>query len=322
MITNIISKLDVVQAQVLIEALIVEVTLGDQRDIGVSYLQRTKGTASTSGLGAVNALMDPSGISGIIGGVTGTNGASGIPGGFSYFVKSKDLDVAFQAMAKDTKSRVLSRPRVQTSHAVQADLFSGETRPYPTGSSYGGAYGGYSSIQQLQIGIRLSVLPLINPDGLVVMEIQQSIQSVGGSVKIDNVGDVPITKDSTANAKVAIRDKQTVILGGFIQSNSDSSQSGVPFLKDIPGLGLLFRSKGNKANRTELIVFIRPTVLTTPEAASEMAEKERKAPTGASEAEMEFKDDEQKMLEAREKRQKAKDELKRKEEARKAKLKK
>ena len=72
----------------------------------------------------------------------------------------------------DSRARILQRPRIQTSHAVEANLFVGESRPYPTASYYGGgAYGGYSSIQQLQIGVTLSVTPLINPDGLVVMDI-------------------------------------------------------------------------------------------------------------------------------------------------------
>lgn len=317
MITNIIGKLDIVQAQVLIEALIVEVSLDDNSNFGVSYLQQHQGKGSVSALSAVNGGINPLTIANMASAV-GTNGGS-LAGGFSYFMQSHDLDVAATAVANDSRSRIISRPRIQTSHAVQADIFSGETRPYPTGSSYGGAYGGYSSIQQLQIGIRLSVLPLINPDGLVVMEIQQSIQSAEGTVTIANVGDVPVTKDSQANAKVAIRDGQTVMLGGFIKASSSDGHSGVPFLKDIPGLGVLFRSQSKTAARSELIVFIRPTVLPTPDLAAALAERERKSSSGASEAEMEYKDDEKKMLDDREKRQEARDKLKQKEDARKAK---
>ena len=127
----------------------------------------------------------------------------------------------------------MSRPR----------LFVGESRPYPTSSYYGGgAYGGYSSIQQLQIGVTLEVTPLINPDGLVVMDIHTKIDSFEGNVTIQNVGDVPITSSKEASAKVSVRDHDTIILGGLIETDKNKNASGVPLLMDIPLLGYLFRS--------------------------------------------------------------------------------
>lgn len=289
MITNIISKLDVVLAQVLIEALIVEVGLNDNEEYGISYLQRAVSKGKFTGAGAINnaqgnPFLDPNTIGGV-----GTN----LAGGFTYFARIGDLDIAAKAAASDGRISVLSRPRIQTSHAVEASLFVGETRPYPTGSSYGGYYGGYSTIQQLQIGIELSVLPLINPDGLVVMEIRQRIQNVGEPVRIENVGEVPTTIDRTANAKVAVRDGDTIILGGFISADHSRSKSGVPLLKDIPGLGALFRSSSTKRNRKELIVFIRPTVLENPEAAAKLAATERAKVSPVNAVERQFNRDEQ-----------------------------
>jgi len=289
MITNIISKLDVVLAQVLIEALIVEVGLNDNEEYGISYLQRAVSKGKWTSAGAINnaqgnPFLDPASIGGV-----GTN----LAGGFTYFARIGDLDIAAKAAASDGRISVLSRPRIQTSHAVEASLFVGETRPYPTGSAYGGYYGAYSTIQQLQIGIELSVLPLINPDGLVVMEIRQRIQNVGEPVRIENVGEVPTTIDRTANAKVAVRDGDTIILGGFISADHSRSKSGVPFLKDIPGLGALFRSSSTKRNRKELIVFIRPTVLENPEAAAKLAATERAKISPVNAVERQFNRDEQ-----------------------------
>jgi len=290
MITNIIFKLDVVLAQVLIEALIIEVGLNDNEEHGISYLQRAVSKGNYSGAGAINTtdknpFLDPAGIGG-----AGTNLASG----FSYFMKWGSFDIAAKAAASDGRISVLSRPRIQTSHAVEANLFVGETRPYPTGSSYGGIYGGggYSQIQQLQIGIELAVLPLINPNGLVVMEIRQRIQNVGDPVKIENVGEVPTTIDRTANAKVAVNDGETIILGGFISADHSKSRSGVPVLMNLPGIGSLFRSKSEKRNRKELIVFIRPTVLKTPEAASALATAERTKISPVNQVEKQFGIDE------------------------------
>ena len=109
----------------------------------------------------------------------------------------QDLDVTLSAAAANSRARILQRPRIQTSHNEPAIIFVGESRPYPTsyygGGAYifvgesrpyptsayygGGAYGGYSSIQQLQIGVTLEVTPLINPDGLLVMDIHEKTDS-------------------------------------------------------------------------------------------------------------------------------------------------
>src|SRR5690606_36355392 len=100
-------------------------------------------------------------------------------------------------------------------------------RPYITGSyfdSFGGTGSSRSQYQQLQIGLQLQVLPLINPEGLVVMEIQQSVQQVAGSVTIDG-NDVPVTQDQNASAYVAVKDQDTIILGGFIQNTMSRNSS-------------------------------------------------------------------------------------------------
>lgn len=273
-IKEIVAKLDVVLAQVLIEAVIVEVTLGDQQDIGFSYLQRPQSSGGVTGAGAINNTSGFRGINDFISGST-----NGIAGGFSYLLQvNDDFDVFVRAVANDNKARIVQRPRIQTSHNEPASLFVGESVPYPTGSYYGGgAYGGYSSIQQLPIGVTLTVTPLINPDGLVVMDISQDIQSVNGFVNIDNVGDVPITSQKSAQAKVSVRDGDSIILGGLIENSKSRTRSGVPLLMDIPVLGFFFSSNSNKDKRNELIVMIRPTVLPTPEIAALTAKKERQS---------------------------------------------
>ena len=270
-IKEIVAKLDVVLAQVLIEAAVIEVDLTDSRTLGFSYLQHPQSSGQWTGVGAVNnGTLFNSGTFG-----SGTNSAA--PSGFSYLMSfGQDLDVAVAAAASDSKSRILQRPRIQTSHNEPANIFVGTTQPYPTSSYYGGgAYGGYSSIQQMQIGVTLQVTPLINPDGLVVMDISMQIDGLAGSVTIANVGDVPITSSKTASAKVSVRDHDTIILGGLIYSEKDKSASGIPYLMNVPLLGYLFRYSSAKNNRTELTVLIRPTVLPTPEIAALTATAEQ-----------------------------------------------
>ncbi len=289
-IKDIVAKLDVVLAQVLIEAVIVEVSLDNNRNLGLSYLeQQPHGIGSYfSGRGAIinnnTPVLTPQSFDVI------TNAAGGLASGFNYLARfGGDLSVTLSAIAGGSHAKILQRPRIQTSHAVPASLFVGESRPYPNGSYYGGgAYGGYSSIQQMQIGVSLDVTPLINPDGLVVMDIHQKIDSVKGTVNIANVGDVPITSSKEAQAKVAVKDKDTIILGGLIETDKTDSNSGVPFLKDLPLLGVLFRSSQQDETRSELIVLIRPTVLPTPEVAALAATADRRNMPGIRQAEQEF----------------------------------
>jgi general secretion pathway protein D len=298
-IKRIIKQLDVVLAQVLIEGVIVEVGLDDQKQFGVSYLQHPiPGTdANNFGAGALNnnTFLSPNSY---VGSITTNAGNGLIPSGFSYFARiNSDLDVAVTALASGTKAKILQRPRIQTSHGVQATLFVGESRPYPVSSYYGGgAYGGYASIQQLQIGVTLEVTPLINTEGLVVMDIHQKIDSFKGNVVIQNVGEVPITSEKDATAKVAVRDHETVVLGGLIEDTKTSNNSGVPYLKDIPLLGAIFRSSSSDATRSELIIFIRPTVLPTPEAAAIAAKAEEHKMPAVRRLESEVQKDEAKRL--------------------------
>jgi general secretion pathway protein D len=292
MIKDIVSKLDIVLAQVLIETVIIQVSLDNNLNLGVSAVEKQQHGIGDyfTGIGAINNnnvlnvrnFGTPNGI--------GTNNVGGLPGGFSYLATlGNDLDVTVTAFASDTRAKILQRPRIQTSHAVPASLFVGESRPYPVSSYYGGAsFGGYASIQQLQIGVTLEVTPLINPDGLVVMDIHQKIDSFEGNVTIQGVGDVPVTSSKEASAKVAVRDHDTVILGGMIETDKNDNNSGVPFLKDVPLLGFFFRSSAKSETRNELIVLIRPTVLPTPEVAALAAKAEKDRMPGIKRTEREI----------------------------------
>lgn len=271
-IKGIVEKLDVVLAQVLIEAVIIEVSLGDSKETGISYLQRPQSAGSVTGVGAINNTSGFRSVNDFLSGST-----NGLAGGFSYLASiNDDFDIMLRAVANDNRARIVQRPRLQTSHNEPASLFVGESRPYPTGSYYGGgSFGGYSSINQVPIGVTLSVTPLINPDGLVVMEISQDIQSVSSSVNIANVGEVPVTSQKSAQAKVSVRDRDTIILGGLIENSKSRTRSGVPVLSSIPVLGYLFSANTSRDQRNEMIVMIRPTVLPTPEVAAVTATAER-----------------------------------------------
>ncbi len=295
MIKKIVDKLDIVLAQVLIEAIIMEVSLDNNYNVGASYLQLNPSAPGNyfSGKGGVNNSNGGTGTpilnQSIFNNITsGTNGVTSIPAGLSYVGNfGGDFTATVSAVAGKSRIRVLSRPIIQTSHGVTAHLQVGQTVPEVTGTYFGGLSSSASSqYQQTFVGIDLQVTPLVNSEGLVVMDITQDVQQLGANVTIDG-NPVPTTTKRTAQATVSVNDRDTIILGGMIQSSKNKSDSGIPLLKDIPGLGYLFRSTAVDNQRTELIVLIRPTVLPTPGSAALAATRQLNRLPGIKEADAE-----------------------------------
>lgn len=297
MITNIVSKVDVLLAQVLIEAVIMEVKLNDSLNVGVSAAQHPRQLGGDlRGAGAMNN-------GGLFSALT--NFPSSTPEGFSYFATLKDdFDIAITAIAKDSEIKIVSRPRIHTSHAMPGFFFIGETVPYVTGSvDYGGlgSIGSRSIVNERQVGLTLEVTPIITPEGMVIMDIVQDFQQRGNDVIIDG-NPIPLVNSRSAGSFLTVRDGDLIMLGGFISETRSNSKGGVPFLKDIPGLGVLFRSSAKSTDRTELIMLIKATVLDSPEEAAFLAEQERLMLPGVREAEHELQKSEMKRLRKAEKR--------------------
>ena len=172
-------------------------------------------------------------------------------------------------------------------------MFIGNTVPYVTGTqNYGYSSGPSSTYTEKEVGIRLRVLPLINNDGLVVMDIDQEIEQLGPSVAIPGAGNVPTTTKRDAGAKVEVMSGDTIILGGFISASRSMDHSGIPWLMNIPVVGNLFRSSNAQNTRTELVVMMRPTVLNDPEEAALVARDQRDRMAGIKQAEVEIRKDE------------------------------
>jgi general secretion pathway protein D len=313
-IKAVVAKLDVLLAQVLIESVVMDVGLNSSWNLGISVAQSPQnfkpsvpvmgGGGMNNGQSFMNFLQQFTYVTNYVPGTSntvianiistlvpptyGTNGSSfgnSLPSGFSYFGNiGPSWDVALQAAAADSATTVIQRPRIQTSQAKAASFFVGQTVPYVTGSTYGSAYGNSSSYSQLSVGVELDVTPFINPDGLVVMDIQQEIDDLNGYTTIENVGNVPNTTKRTLNSEIAVRDRDTIILGGFIRTDKSKSRSGVPLLMDIPLLGNLFTYRADSKDRSEMVVMIRPTVLKTPEIAASQAIKEEQRLPGISAA--------------------------------------
>ncbi len=287
MITNIVSKVDRLLAQVLIEAIIMDVQLDDSMDFAVSALmhpQRNGELTSVAGMNNGNPFLSA---------VTNLASGSGLPGGFTYFGKyGGDMTLAVKALASTGKGEILATPRIQTSHATPANFTVGQSVPYVTSTYYGGyGYGPSAQLQQLDVETFLDVTPYITPDGLVVMEINQNIEEITGYTEIANVGKMPNTSHRSATATVSVQDHDTIVLGGYIRASKNKSKSGVPYLQDMPLLGPLFRSTSKENKRTEMLVLIRPTVLASPREAAEAATKERDRMPGIRDMEQDWKEE-------------------------------
>jgi general secretion pathway protein D len=327
MIKEIIGKLDVPLAQVLVEALIMNVSIGNQFNLGISAAQNPQSlggsilgggginngpsfanfvktiTTTTNGLGQIT------GTASSIASSLGTNGgafASALPGGMSYFANlGPNYELAVKAAESDSHASIIQRPRLLASQSKPAQFFVGETRPYVTSTynnGYSGGYGG-SSYSQLSVGVELDVTPFINPDGEVTMDIQQEVDDFAGTTTIAGVGEVPNTTKRTLNTSITVRDRDTVMLGGFIKSDKSTSKSGVPFLVDIPLLGNLFSSRNDVKDRSELVVLLRPTVMRTPKLVAEQTIRETQRLPGVAGAAAEDAAYEHKLVEAERRRE-------------------
>jgi general secretion pathway protein D len=274
-ITNVIAKLDVLLSQVLIESVIMEVSLGKQWNLGVSAVQRPNAISSPSFKGTGGFNNGQSFFSFVTNGLIANGTNSALQSGLSYFgqIGNSDYDVAVQAAESDDTISIIQKPRIQTFQAQTASFFVGNTVPYVTSTYNGGTTGIGSSYSQLSVGVSLDVTPFINPDGLVVMQIAEQIDDISGYTQIDG-NPVPNTASKHLTSNVAVKDRDSIILGGAIYSSKDFNKSGVPLLQDIPLLGALFSSRSSNKTRNELLVLMRPTVLKDPEAASVQAKVE------------------------------------------------
>jgi len=313
-IKDIVAKLDVLLPQVLIESVIMDVSLGNSWNFGVSVAQSPKNFSPSQNISGAGGYNNGQSFFDFVGKTLGTNASpiansafgNSLGSGFSYFGNiGPTWDVALAAAASDNSVSIIQRPRIQTSQAKEAQFFVGSTVPYVTSVYYNSGIGGgpSSSYQQLQVGITLDVTPFINPNGLVVMDISQEIDDLNGSTFIQGVGNVPNTDKRTLSSEVAVKDRDTIILGGFIRAEKDKNRNGVPLLEDIPILGNLFSSRTSNKARSELLVLMRPTVLRTPELAAAQTTTEEQRLPGISEAAAENAAEERKAEQAQQKRE-------------------
>ena len=171
-----------------------------------------------------------------------------------------DLETRIRALQDSGRLNVLSRPYILTSNNQMARITVGSQVPVATGSSISTA-GSQTTTDYNDVGIILEVTPSINPDGLVNMTIRPEISTLTGQeITISQDLTLPVFSRRLAETKVAVKDGQTIVIGGLIQDEVRDNVVKVPLLGDIPLAGLLFRRTEKVKNKTELLIFLTPYV--------------------------------------------------------------
>lgn len=252
-IESAIRRLDNAPMQVQIETRILEVTLSDELDLGVQwYLGRLAGNSTTAGIGDVQGSQGALGSGGI-----GLGPADAL---FYSFV-GNNLQIAVRALEATGKTQVLSAPSLVVMNNQQAQIQVGDNIPISqTTVNTINTDTTLSSVEYIQTGVILDVVPRINPGGLVYLDIRQQVSDAGATTSADVN---PRISTRSIATQVAVQSGETVLLGGLIRQDDVDTASRVPYLGRIPGLGWLFGATSRAKGRTELIVLITPRVVTS-----------------------------------------------------------
>ncbi|RLV60785.1 type II secretion system protein GspD [Parashewanella curva] len=276
---NVINQLDVRPAQVLVEAIIVEVSEGDNVGFGVQWGSASGGISQFNNLGAgigeigagVWAARPKKGTrvcseNGTCtdnpeqdGDVTLLAQALGKINGMAWGIASGDFGALVQAIAGDTNSNVLATPSITTLDNQEANFIVGDEVPVITGSSTSTGSttsNPFQTVERKEVGVKLKVVPQINEGSSVKLTIEQEVSGVNGNTGVD------ISFSTRRLTTTVMADSgQIVVLGGLINEEVQESVQKVPLLGDIPILGHLFKSSSSKKTKRNLMVFIKPTII-------------------------------------------------------------
>jgi general secretion pathway protein D len=262
-IRSIVRELDITRPQVLIEAAIVEVSsdrtsqFGTQLAAGKNTVDYNAGATqfSTSGI-SISDVLDQ------LGNKTASSLSSN---GITLFLgKNLNFNALINALTTTTGANLLSTPSITTLDNEEAKIVVGQNVPFRTGSfstQNAGVTNPFTTIERQDIGVTLKVVPQILQDNLVRLKISQEVSSIAPANAQTSAAADLITNKRTIDTNVMSQNGETIVLGGLIQDDITESESSVPLLGDIPLLGNLFRSKSHEGKKSNLYVFLRPTIL-------------------------------------------------------------
>ena len=252
---RIVAQLDIPVRQVMIEARIVEANVDYDKSLGVRWGgQVNRGNWGAGGIqqppapGAEPVDNPPSAPFVDLGALTGTSGL-----GIAFITDNLLLDLELTAMEKTGNGEIVSQPKVVTSDKETARILKGTEIPYQESSSSGA-----TSVSFKEASLSLEVTPQITPDDRVIMEVKVTKDEPD---YLNKLNDVPPIKKNEVNAKVLVRDGETIVIGGVFSNTQSKVVDKVPFLGDVPYLGRLFRRDVLAEKKSELLVFLTPRIM-------------------------------------------------------------
>lgn len=253
---QLISSLDVVPEQVLIEALIVEATLDKTNKLGFQFQFTGEDTLGIGGsTGTANIDVRPPSLT----------------GGLQYTIVGNNFQTILQAIKTDRRFKVLATPRIFTANNRTAQISIGQQVPFITAQIVQPTGTQTTSFAFLDVGIILNVTPHISRSGYVTIDVIQMANDFQGFTSFN----APLVTQRATTTTVTVKDGQTVILGGLIRNSDMKSHNKIPILGDLPLIGNLFRSVDRSTTSTELMVFLTPRVVRTTEEVTKLTQEQR-----------------------------------------------
>ncbi len=272
---SVVTKLDVRRAQVLVEALIVEVSSEIANDLGIIW--GTGNLNDLNGSGGIVGVNTLSGNTPLIGTTTGINSSGSIatvaaPGaGFTLgYYTGGSLQAAIRALSGNSKANIISTPTIVAIDNEEASLLVGQNIPLITGqstSSSSTTTNPFTTYERKDIGTSLQITPRINQGNTLTLTLKQKVESVTNSVTASDI----VTNKREISTKVLMRDDQTLVLGGLISDEQTGNKQKVPILGDLPLIGKLFSSDSSSHKKSNLMVFIHPIILRDDERAQQVS---------------------------------------------------
>lgn len=284
-IEDAVNQLDNRRAQVLIQAAIVEVSGDDATQLGVQWALGNAnsgyGVVNFNNVGASAASLAAAALSG--GGAASISAAAGSIAGALIGIGDSSKDsrgntqfygAILQALDSSTSANLLSMPSILTLDNEKASILVGQNVPFVTGSfttSGNNSNNPFQTIDRQDIGINLNVIPHIGDNGTVRLEVSQEVSSVvpGSTGNASGL----ITNKSLINTTILADDQQTIALGGLMRDNTTTRQQKVPGLGNVPVIGRLFRSDNDSTQKSNLIIFLQPTILRDGGAVASVTER-------------------------------------------------
>jgi len=272
-IMQIVDRLDIRRAQVLVEAILVEMSYDKSMDLGINWLVGdTDSDGRTLPAGGFVQPVDGTGIGQIIQGILNPESItalpSGLTAGFGQIVQDGTSWAALiRAIGGIGNTNIIATPSVVTLDNEEAEIKIAQEVPFVTGqytnqgvANPGGVVNPFQTIQREEVGNILKITPQINEGDSVMLKISQEASSIAASSQQVSTNDL-ITNKRTISTNVMVEDGGIIVLGGLISDEVRESKSQVPFLGSIPLIGELFKTRSVDKVKTNLMVFIRPRVI-------------------------------------------------------------